>query len=54
MVITTHMYNQMNKKSKEHSKNEVLENTDSATIKSFLKNSDYYQKTEKTVISSNS
>ena len=54
MVITTHMYNQMIKESKEHSKNEILENIDSATIKSFLKNSDNLKKAEKTVISSNS
>ena len=53
MVITTHMYNEMIKENQNKSEN-VLENPDSEEIKSFLKNSDYLEKTEETVISSSS
>ncbi len=55
MVITTHMYNQMSidtqKKSK---KDKVPSNPDSSMIKSFLKDSKNFAKTEKRIIFSNS
>ena len=55
MVITTHMYNQMilENQKKSHSNN-VPSNPASALIKSFLKDSKNFEKTEKKIISSNS
>ncbi len=55
MVITTHMFNHMFLESQKKLKNEkVPDNPDSALIRSFLKNSSKYKKTEKKVISSSS
>ncbi len=55
MVITTHMYNQMNQDSQKKSKkDEVPKNPESALIKSFLKDTTDFVKTEKRIISSNS
>ena len=55
MVITTHMFNHMFLESQKKLKNEkVPDSHDSALIRSFLKNSSKYEKTEKKVISSNS
>jgi hypothetical protein len=55
MVITIHMFNQMFLESQKKLKNEkVPYNPDSALIKSFLKDSSKYEKTEKKVISSSS
>ncbi len=55
MVVTTHMFNQMFLESqKKVKKLEVPNNHDSALIKSFLKNSNQFENTEKKVISSNS
>ncbi len=55
MVITTHMFNQMFLDSqKKVKKLKVPNNHDSALIKSFLKDSNQFENTEKKVISSNS
>ena len=55
MVITTHMYNQMNQDGQKKSKkDQVPKNPESALIKSFLKDSTDFVKTEKRIISSNS
>ena len=55
MVITTHMYNQMNQDNQKKSKKDgVPKNPESALIKSFLKDTTDFVKTEKRIISSNS
>ena len=55
MVITTHMYNQMNlENQKKSNRDKVPSNPDSALIKSFLNDSKNFAKTEKKIISSNS
>ena len=55
MVITTHMYNQMNQDNQKKSqKDKVPNNPDSSLIKSFLVDSTNFVKTEKRIISSNS
>jgi len=55
MVLTTHMFNQIFLESqKKVKKLEVPNNHGSALIKSFLKDSNQFENTEKKVISSNS
>ncbi len=55
MVLTTHMFHQIFLESQKKLKNEnVANNSDSTLIKSFLKDSSKYEKTEKKVISSSS
>ena len=55
MVVTTHMFNQMFLESqKKVKKLEVPNNHDSALVKSFLKDSNQFENTEKKVISSDS
>ena len=51
MVLTTHMFNQIFLESqKKVKKFEVSNNHDSALIKSFLKDSNQFENTEKKVI----
>lgn len=55
MVITTHMFNQMFLDSqKKVKKLKMPNNYNSTLIKSFLKDSNQFENTEKKVISSNS
>ncbi len=55
MVITMHMFNQMIIEQQKKLKNDkVPNNPDSEIIKSFLKESTDFPKTEKRIISSNS
>ena len=55
MVITTHMFDQISLETQKKVKNiKVPNNHDSALIKSFLKDSSKFEKTEKKVISSSS
>lgn len=55
MVITTHMYNQIVLENQnKYNNGKVPRNPESALIKSFLKDSTQFTKSEKRVISSNS
>ncbi len=55
MVITTHMYSQIIHENQKKSKsNKVPSNPDATLIKSFLKDTTDFAKTEKRIISSNS
>lgn len=54
MVITTHMYNQIIEENQKLPTKKISEDHDSSLIKAFLKDSKNFEKTPKTVISSNS